>query len=75
MQISSNETIPFLFFPQTQEVQKAMDQKRFEEAVKLRGRYDRQTELHSVSVHTGKVDQGAILEHHQSVVYTQCSAG
>lgn len=31
------------FLPQTQEVQKAMDQKRFEEAVKLRGRYDRQT--------------------------------
>lgn len=27
-------------FPQTQEVQKAMDEKRFEEAVKLRGRYD-----------------------------------
>lgn len=28
-------------FPQTQEVQKAMDEKRFEEAVKLRGRYGR----------------------------------
>lgn len=27
------------FFSQTQEVQKAMDEKRFEEAVKLRGRY------------------------------------
>lgn len=34
---------PFFFLPQTQEVQKAMDQKRFEEAVKLRGRYDQQT--------------------------------
>lgn len=30
-----------LYFPQTQEVQKAMDEKRFEEAVKLRGRYDK----------------------------------
>ena len=29
------------FAPQTQEVQKAMDEKKFEEAVKLRGRYDR----------------------------------
>lgn len=27
------------FFPQTQEVQKAMDEKKFEEAVRLRGRY------------------------------------
>lgn len=30
-----------LYFPQTQEVQKAMDEKRFEDAVKLRGRYDK----------------------------------
>lgn len=30
-----------LFCSQTQQVQKAMDEKRFEDAVKLRGRYDR----------------------------------
>lgn len=30
-----------LFYSQTQQVQKAMDEKRFEDAVKLRGRYDR----------------------------------
>lgn len=29
----------FFFCPQTQEVQKAMDEKKFEEAVRLRGRY------------------------------------
>lgn len=44
---SSTDNTP-LVCSQTQEVQKAMDEKRFEDAVKLRGRYDRQPVRYSL---------------------------